>query len=288
MLILLGTSEHSPAAVSAAVSQLSISPGLIGTFLSPIALVLSLRANQALNRLMDVRKAWGLMGRSIRSMAGLFATYGMIADPSIDKAVSIEMISISLLAARYLAIFGWCMKAMFRKDEDDAEIVRAVLPPEEAIWLLSAPSSRPIAILSRLRSLIQQLTSTGQSSVPPMIHLSLEQRLYDLEASFGTNNRILISPIPPTYTRHTSRALCLFLFLLPLTFVGVELSPIAVVLSVVAITYVIVGLDEIGLEIEHPFPLLPMQGMASTFQTNVQNQFVLSERIPYHSLPSNR
>lgn len=234
-----------------------------------------------------------MMGKSIRSLTGVIATYGVFAPgPSqassildgntVEKEAKDDVILASMetsfLAARYLAIFGWCMKATFRKDEDDSGIIRAVLPKQEADWLLAAPVKRPIAILSRLRSLIQQLSSLGRIS--PMIHLTLEQRLYDLEASFGICNRILMSPIPPTYTRHSSRVLCLFLFLLPLNFAGSKMSPSALLLSVMTITYILVGIDEIGLEIAHPFPLLPMQAMASTFQKNVEGQFTLLNTAP--------
>ena len=106
------------------------------------------------------------------------------------------------------------------------------------------------------------------------MHLTLEQRLYDLEASFGICNRILMSPIPPTYTTHQSRSLSVP-FLLPLNFAGSKMTPSALLMSVMTISYVLVGIDEIGLEIAHPFPLLPMQAMASTYQKNVENQFML-------------
>jgi ion channel-forming bestrophin family protein len=127
--------------------------------------------------------------------------------------------------------------------------------------------------------LIQQLSALGYP-ITPMIHLTLEEKLYDLEASFGICNRIFMSPIPPTYTRHTSRVLCLFLFLLPINFAGSKTSPAALLLGVAAITYVLVGIDEIGLEIEYVFPLLPMQQMASTYQKNVLNQFMLLSNAP--------
>ena len=265
------------------VLKLSLPSGIIGTFISPIALLLSIRANRALNRLMEVRSAWGIMGKSIRSLTGIIATYGVFAiQPSEEdvKEQDVTLISISLLAARYLAIFGWCMKAAFRHDEDDSNIIRSVLPKSEADWLLSSPSKRPIAIISRVRGLIQQLSSLGRHNIPPMIHLTLEQRLYDLESTFGICNRILMSPIPPTYTRHTSRVLCLFLFLLPINFAGSKTSPLALLLSVITITYCLVGIDEIGLEIEHPFPLLPMQNMAETFQKNVEKQLLLLSSAP--------
>ena len=304
IFVLLGTSSYAPAILSNIFLQASISSGLVSTFSSPIALLLSLRANQAMNRLAEVRQAWGLMGRSIRSLAGLLATYGCIygnengvlqhemwheeemSATKIEATNSMETMATSLLAARYLAIFGWCMKATFRKNEDENQIIRTALPQCEAEWLLSTTTSRPIAILARLRSLIQNLSSSSSRNndlktiFSPMIHLTLEQRLYDLEASVGVCNRILMSPIPPTYTRHTSRVLCLFLFLLPLTFAGMKMSAMALILSVITIAYVLVGIDEIGLEIAHPFPLLPMQGMALAFQKNVENQFFLMGSMP--------
>mmetsp|Transcript_27705 Transcript_27705/g.59264 ORF Transcript_27705/g.59264 Transcript_27705/m.59264 type:complete len:518 (-) Transcript_27705:14-1567(-) len=328
VLILLGSnSSDSHPVISHWISKASISSGLISTFLSPIALLLSLRANQAMNRLMEVRKAWGLMGRSIRSLAGLVATYGVLAvsspmeeinnpddknnDDDKDNTQALEMVATSLLVGRYLAIFGWCMKAAFRRDEDESEIIRAALPKEEAEWLLFGANGigRPVAILSRLRCLILRLATLSYSSssshyeihtrveetrkqqmqqhqqhnfmLSPLIHLALEERLYDLEQAFGICNRILMSPIPPTYTRHTSRVLCLFLFLLPLALAGMNnMAPLALLLSVSTTTYVLVGIDEIGLEIEHPFPLLPMQGMALAFQRNVENQFLLVGGMP--------
>jgi len=171
------------------------------------------------------------------------------------------------------------MKATFIKDENDTDVIQTVLPQSEADWLL--PQTKcPIAILYWLRSLIQQVASFG--IIHPMIHLTLDQRLHDLEASFGICNLILMLPIPPTYTRHTSRVLCLFLILLPLNFAGSKTSPPALLLSVITITYVLVGIDEIGLEIEHPFLLLPMQGMASIFQKNVKNRFSLLGSLHSH------
>jgi len=277
--------KHSSPVIANLIAQSSLSYGLIGPSLSPIAILLSLRANQALIRLNEVRRAWGVMGKSIRSLTGVIATYGVFAvnheanndtDENDGKtSAAVSSMEASILVAKYLAIFAWCMKATFRKDEDDTTIIQTVLPPSEAAWLLSSGVKRPIAILTRVRSLIQQLSSNPSNNISPMMHLTLEQRLYDLEASFGICTRILLSPIPPTYTRHTSRVLCLFLFLLPLNFAGSKMSSSALLLSVMMITYVLVGIDEIGLEIAHPFPLLPMQAMASTYQKNVENQFML-------------
>ena len=55
IMILLATSKYAPPRISSFISEASLSPGLISAFLSPIALLLSIRANRAINRLMEVR-----------------------------------------------------------------------------------------------------------------------------------------------------------------------------------------------------------------------------------------
>ena len=55
IMILLATSKYAPSRISSFISEASLSPGLISAFLSPIALLLSIRANRAINRLMEVR-----------------------------------------------------------------------------------------------------------------------------------------------------------------------------------------------------------------------------------------
>ena len=63
-------------------------------------------------------------------------------------------------------------------------------------------------------------------------------------------------PIPLSWTRHTSRFLLLWIFLLPLCLYDdfKLVTPLADVL----IGYLLLGIDEIGVQIEEPFGILPM------------------------------
>jgi predicted membrane chloride channel (bestrophin family) len=47
-----------------------------------------------------------------------------------------------------------------------------------------------------------------------------------------------------------------------------------VVVSTILVSYGLIGLDEIGMEIEHPFPLLPLQQLAGAVQNSVGMQFL--------------
>ena len=109
----------------------------------------------------------------------------------------------------------------------------------------------------------------------------IEERLRGLEACVGGNERLFSSPIPPTYTRHLSRVISLWLLLLPVSLVvngGLSTSATAFVVSIAS--YVFVGVDEVGMEIENVFQLLPLQQLAAVTQRDVQNQFLLLRDVP--------
>ena len=173
----------------------------------------------------------------------------------------------------------------------DAFLINFILPSEEAAWLLSTSGQviRPTAILARLRTICSTfvtMTTTNNNnknnmaSVNAMAHLEMEKRLHDIETSVGVMTRILGSPIPPTYTRHTSRVLCLYLCLLPLALTGAGVSPIALVVTVALTSYVLIGIDEMGLEMEHPFPIFPMTALATTMQKNIVDQVDMTNTMP--------
>ena len=250
----------------------SLKSSLLASFASPIALLLTLKTNRALDRVLDTRKAWGMMTRVTRALAGMACAY-----------VAPTNGPLALLMCRYLAIFPWCLKGRLR-GEDDEEVIRTVLPPEEAEWLLQQDAERPIAILSRIRCLIYLAQTGTEVSLPlPMsTHLHMGNRLHDLETVVGTCNRILGSPIPPTFSRMTSRLLCLYLLVLPFALLGFSsnVSPVAVVLTSTLTAYVLCGIDEIGVELEHPFPIMPMQHMSTAAQKGVMAQVQMMRSMP--------
>jgi predicted membrane chloride channel (bestrophin family) len=168
---------------------------------APILLLLTLKTNRALDRMLETRKAWGVLSKATRTLAGLIGIHVLALNPKV-----------ALLMVRYIAFLGWSLKASFRKNDDDTDMIRALFQefPEERDWLISSPSRRPIAIITRLRSLQSILvkdSSQGGVSLPPAILLRMEEVLYDIESSVGICVRVFVSPVPPTYTRHTSRVL---------------------------------------------------------------------------------
>ncbi|KAL3935743.1 MAG: hypothetical protein SGBAC_008806 [Bacillariaceae sp.] len=254
-------------------SQPAIAKGA-ASFGGPISLLLALRTNRSLNRLLECRSMFGKYIRASGSLMNLIATY---VSP-IDKERAI-------LLGRYLSIYGWCTKGLFRSEPDGA-LIQLMLPPKEAEWLRRQSTSHtidtPTCIHARVRCLLAPLLS----EIPLSAGNAMEDRLSTLESSLGVNKRLLGSPIPPTYTRHTSRVLCLYLGLIPFSLVGSNNGPVsatfllATLLTIGATAYVLVGIDEIGVEIENPFPLIPMQALSKVIQSSIANQVRLIDDMP--------
>lgn len=241
------------------------------TFLqAPILLLLTLRTNRSLDRLLEARKAWGALFRATRSLTGLVCVYVI---PNKTKT--------GCNMARLLCICGWVLKGLVR-GEDDKELINSIMRsvPEESEWFMRQNELTDIksafAVTYRLRNYISSL----QADVPPIILLRMEEILCEIETSYGVCNRILTSPIPPTYTRHTSRVLVMYLSMLPVALVGMGISPLAVVITVACASYILIGIDEIGLEIEHPFPLMPLWGLSKGIESDVCRQVQMIEMKP--------
>jgi predicted membrane chloride channel (bestrophin family) len=117
-------------------------------------------------------------------------------------------------------------------------------------------------------------TYPGDYLVP---HKLLEEGIANMEGVAGVCERILASPIPPTYSRHLSRVLVIWLAALPIGLIGSGVPILGVVTSTAFTSYVLIGLDEIGMEIEHPFSLLPLQQLAGAVQNGVGMQLIDNE-----------
>ena len=83
----------------------------------------------------------------------------------------------------------------------------------------------------------------------------------------GANERIFKSPIPLVYTRLTSRFLAVFLTLLPLALwsqLGESWNHWATIPAEFLISFFLFGIEEVGIQIEEPFSILPLEACLYT------------------------
>ena len=112
----------------------------------------------------------------------------------------------------------------------------------------------------------------------------------DLSRYVGACERIVQTPVPLSYARHTSRFLTLWMWSLPLSLVGINGYYSVVVIGFMS--WALFGILEIGLQIEDPFPKqlrleTLTRGIVDSVQNTVQNMpggsFTRSPVVPIGS-----
>jgi predicted membrane chloride channel (bestrophin family) len=83
-----------------------------------------------------------------------------------------------------------------------------------------------------------------------------------------------------SYTRHTSRSLMLWLLTLPFALWPV-MGP-SMVPACFFIAYMLIGIDELGVQIEEPSAILPLVPLLNKIRTEIQNSMhELQYRLNY-------
>ena len=129
------------------------------------------------------------------------------------------------------------------------------LPEEQADGIINA-QHRPNRALQDLSLAIENLPMHFLRK--NQIHTSVKK----FEDNLGGSERLLSSPVPIFYNRHTARFLTFWLLLLPLalydgfkcTWNHVGLIPSRAMLSLF-----LFGIEELATQMEEPFTILPMQ-----------------------------
>jgi putative membrane protein len=90
----------------------------------------------------------------------------------------------------------------------------------------------------------------------------MHQALTIFEDNLGSSERLLTSPVPLIYNRHTSRFLSVWLLLLPFALweeYGFMWNHIGMLPTMAVIGLMLFGIEELATQLEEPFTILPMQ-----------------------------
>mmetsp|Transcript_26852 Transcript_26852/g.104224 ORF Transcript_26852/g.104224 Transcript_26852/m.104224 type:complete len:161 (-) Transcript_26852:392-874(-) len=129
----------------------------------------------------------------------------------------------------------------------------------------------PYRVAAMLREEIRGVGNKGEFPASA-VRVSMEEDITTLVDVMGACERIVKTPVPLAYSRHTSRFLSVYAFTLPLILVDKE--GLMVVFSVLMITWALFGIEEIGHMIEDPFTpksfSLPLRDYAVTIHTSLE------------------
>jgi ion channel-forming bestrophin family protein len=167
---------------------------------------------------------------------------------------------------KVLALCTWSfVRSMQRHlspaDEDEEDFKKelfAKLPAAQAAAILSA-AHRPNRALQDLSLAIENL---------PM-HFMRKNELHKavtiFEDNLGSSERLLTSPVPLFYSRHTARFLAVWLLLVPFALYepcAASWNHIAMIPATAVFSVFLFGIEELATQLEEPFTILPMQAFS--------------------------
>jgi len=164
---------------------------------------------------------------------------------------------------KMLALCTWAfVRAMKRHlspdDEDEVDFRTELyekLPQEQARCIIEA-AHRPNRALQDLSTAIENL---------PMHFLRKDQihkTVTIFEDSLGSCERLLTSPVPLFYSRHTARFLSVWLLMVPFALYDTcsgSWNHISMIPATAAVSMFLFGIEEKATQLEEPFTILPMQ-----------------------------
>eukprot|EP01023_Acetabularia_acetabulum_P012738 TRINITY_DN15992_c0_g1_i2.p1 TRINITY_DN15992_c0_g1~~TRINITY_DN15992_c0_g1_i2.p1 ORF type:complete len:413 (-),score=34.01 TRINITY_DN15992_c0_g1_i2:82-1263(-) len=219
-----------------------------------LALLMIFRTNSSYGRWWEARMAWGAIYTQCRVLSRLTKCY--IKQPQDQQAA--ESIISWAVALPYLVLYHLSVES------EEVECLRDDMEPilkvKEVCWLIEQPH-KPLAGCSAISYAVSKV------DMHPIIKAGFENQLVAYSGSFGACERILKQPIPQAYTRHTSRFLMLWLTVLP--FALWPALKWACLLFCPLISFVLLGIENIGVQIEQPFHVLPLRQFCKVIQRNV-------------------
>ncbi|ADB37506.1 bestrophin family protein [Spirosoma linguale] len=236
--------------------------GAMGILLS---LLLIFRTNTAYDRFYEGRQAWGVLVNNCRNLAIYFNAVLPEGD-----ARSREFY------AKAIANFPFALKNHLRDSNNTAELD---IVEEGERRDLSHFDHKPAGVSNQLWVKTENLYREGHISESQ--HINLNQYLTTLMDVCGVCERIKSTPIPFSYMLFIKLFIMLYVTLLPFTVVTAfgYLTIPAVVLT----SYILVGLEMIGEEIEEPFGLerndLPLNQLSQLIRVNVHD--ILQIYLPH-------
>ncbi|PSC76825.1 UPF0187 chloroplastic [Micractinium conductrix] len=229
-----------------------------------LSTLLVLRTNTSYQRWDEARKMWGLIVNRSRDISRQALGYIPATQPELQD-----------MFIRWVVAYSRSLMCHLRAGEDLEKELKDTLGPEE-LKALMASAHRPNYTVQVLTSIIKAAQLPGEpisnynstANVKASAAFRMDENLTCFADVTGGCERILRTPVPLMYTRHNSRFLMIWLTLLPLTLWDSCHWFTMPVTGIVA--FLLLGIKEIGVIVEEPFSILPLEKICDTIEGNVR------------------
>mmetsp|Transcript_31267 Transcript_31267/g.88657 ORF Transcript_31267/g.88657 Transcript_31267/m.88657 type:complete len:415 (+) Transcript_31267:226-1470(+) len=217
---------------------------------SVIGLLLVFRTNSSYSRWYEARGLWGLAVNRLRDINRQASTWWSRKDPAAAQS-RLEALH------RWTTALIFSLKHHLRPGGSLKDDLKDVLPSYEFDALM-AVDHKPLYALQVCSEL------NRVSGAEPELQTRIDRNFTIMEDVIGACEKILRTPIPVNYTRHTSRFLVIWMFTLPAALFpvcGWYTIPVATVIA-----FLMFGIEHIGVFIEEPFSYLQLHAIASVIE----------------------
>ena len=222
-----------------------------------LGLVLVFRTNSSYDRFWEGRKQWGGIVNECRNLARQLSVW-LAADPALaSEAITWTYALPYSIMQRLRTVAGLGTSLIGVAESDVQQIENSKHVPLAITNLITRR-----LLLARQRGLIDGFQMK-----------SMDYNIGLLIDYCGACERIRSTPLPFAYTVHLRRVLIVYCFTLPLALIkdyGWTTIPTTLMIS-----YILFGIEEIGVEIEDPFGLdtndLPLQKYCSDIQAVLED-----------------
>lgn len=226
-----------------------------------IGLLLVFRTNTAYERFWEGRKLWGGLVNTVRNLARQI----WVAIEEKEPQDAQEKIAI----LRLLVAFAVATKLHLRSQKVNEELAALMSP--ERYEKLKEMNNPPLEIAFWIGDYLQKQYERGCVN---SYQLSALYKLLDAMVDIlGGCERILRTPMPLAYAIHLKQLLFIYCLLLPFEVVSKLNWWTGPVVGLVS--FMLFGIEEIGLEIENPFGLdandLPLDTICGTMLKNIED-----------------
>lgn len=229
--------------------------------------LLVFRSNASYSRWWEGRQRWGMVINRTRDLTRQACHY--VEPPAVKERV-----------AKWMVAFAYCMMKHLRFQHEVGElsgVADAVRLSEGELSAILDSAHMPLFCLDVVAQALKAAHRAGE--IDSITLQTLDANLTSLEDSLGACERILKTPFPWSYLVHLRTFM--FVWLMAAPFCALSALGWATIPVVFFAAYGLMGIEQIGCEIENPFGTDPsdlnLAGLCKTIETNLAELLLRSK-----------
>ena len=241
-----------------------------------LGLLLVFKTNTSYQRWLEGRNRWGIIVAHSINIVRMSSTF-------VDSSTEEGQKSLNSLALAVWILARTIMNSLAGHFEDDADFERQLLDACGCYGENGEGNDNKSIFVNRLLSspdrttsaLIEASVALDSIPVDEKRRVEIDKSLVILNDARVACDRIFSSPIPLVYTRHTARFLSLWLLVLPFAihdvFVQANQPGLCTIPAAGLLSLFLFGIEELAVQLEEPFSILPMQKYCDEIQESSRN-----------------